>query len=64
MRNIGSNTNVNFVESSIVPQLLCKEGCVGIKEHLKRMLKCETEKYPRRFLVCIRYSGSLDVAVR
>ena len=24
--------------------------------------KCETEKYPHSFLVCIRYGGSLDVA--
>ena len=46
MRNIGNNTNVNFVESGIVPQLLCKEGCVGIKEHLKRMLEMRDGKVP------------------
>ena len=32
MRNIGSNTNVNFVESDIVPQLLRSEGCVDIQD--------------------------------
>ena len=55
---------MNFVESGIVPQLLCKEGWVGIKEHLERMLEMRDGKYPHRFLVCIRYGGSLDVAVR
>ena len=56
--------NVNSVESGIAPQLLCKEGCVGVKEHLKRMMEPETGKYPHKFLVCIRCSGSLDIAVR
>ena len=54
---------MNFVESGIAPQLLYKEGCVGIKEHLKRIMESETAKYPHRFLVCIRHSGGLDVAV-